>query len=137
MDSSTPPDLNKLYRESVYPSHPILVAYFITQLYPSIEEAAEKGKSGYPNAVSDIRIPGAGDCVWQGHGLMVRWARGDFEEIDDLFHEADNYWFRLNGPKGNNWPDKLRDGQKQAEDIKPLLREALQTWSVTGVQPSR
>jgi len=58
--------------------------------------------------------------------------KGTFDTPEDMFDEADRYWSRLNGPGGNNWPERLQKGQEQADNIKPKLKEALETWMRTN-----
>jgi hypothetical protein len=49
----------------VYPGHALTTAFCIVTHFGSLSEAmAKTGKTNYPDALTDQRIPGAGGCVW-------------------------------------------------------------------------
>jgi hypothetical protein len=107
---------------SVYPGHPVTIAYLIMQKYPSLAAASKVStRSGFGAALSDIDIPGAGGRVHAAMSLLQRRAEG--ASWEELFARADDIW------EGEHF-DKHELGQQQADRIKPLLAAA--RWKETG-----
>lgn len=110
----------------VYPGHPVAIAYMIFVLYPKIEEAFEtRSGNGYANAVSDIRIPGAGGNVYQGM-YLVRKLVDEPENFDEHVEAAFKQWERqLTTPCDDVYRDRLEPGNEAARKVIPELRERL------------
>jgi hypothetical protein len=109
-----------------YPGHPLVNATLIMDLYPSLDEASRRlpGKT-YPNALGDVRVPGAGCAVYAAlDALKLALTRG----VDVAKTEANRYW--------NNWLDQSpehnregwRIGQEQAAMIYGTFCSKLNNW---------
>ena len=138
---------------SVYPGHPITVAYLITRCFPNYEAAFQKDGSrwNYASALSSSIIPGAGGNV---HAALdfLSYLRNEYLDWDGAIEWADNYWKRCDGQAngGGSWGgnrdgwtphiddqpcspkeyyiDRWKRGQEQADKIKPLLEERDFWW---------
>lgn len=79
-------------REYEYPGHPISLAYFITQVYgDDIEEAYAETERGYPKALEDSRIPGAGGRVHAALELLHYLLNGEVDQ-EEVFSRAEDIW---------------------------------------------
>lgn len=109
-------------KEMVYPGHPVVIAYLITQQYPNYHAAAGRDPgSHYERALVSCEIPGAGSHVGAALDLLHFLCNGISWEM--AINNADNFWEAVT--KGNTaiW------GQQQAEQIKPLLKAKSAWWS--------
>lgn len=110
---------------SVYPGHPITIAYLITMEYASYEDATVPTKHGWCVAVGNSNIPGAGGNVHSAVDVLAKLKNG--MSIDEVFAHADGNWSRCDSQEKSN-PDRWREGQDQADLVKPKLREKIKTW---------
>ena len=136
---------------SVYPGHPVTVAYLIVKIYPNYEEAfAGDGTVwDYPNALSDNRIPGAGGNVSSAISLL-RDLRESNHKLSAKGKEcsvweaamcwAAESWSTCDGQAkggydGNSaelvkrYKDRWKLGQEQADRLEPLLLECENWWT--------
>ena len=104
---------------SVYPGHPITVAYLITRCFPNYEAAFAKSEnSDYSNALSSSKIPGAGGNVRAAMELLHNLrdgtfaavaGKGRFKELSSEWEAAmkwaDDDWRRCDGQAdgGGSW----------------------------------
>lgn len=137
-------DLEILGEFSVYPGHPVTIAYLITKLYHNYEEAAKRTEYGFPVALGDNRIPGAGGNVYTALSLLEYLKNGTFcKRAEDkglsiwgtALAWADEQWAscdsQAKGGYNTKNPDyyikRCQEGQQQADKFKPLLKEQ-ETW---------
>ena len=113
-----------LEHKAIYPGHPVTLAYMIVCRYASLKEATAKGQN-YPKPLEDHRIPGGGGNI---HAALdfLRLAK---DGLAPAFEWADRSWERCDGQKVSN-TRRWRDGQAQADEIKPLLAEKLREWAL-------
>jgi hypothetical protein len=108
---------------SVYPGHPLTIAYIISVAFASMDEALAPPKHGgdYPSheALANIRIPGAGSEVWGGITLLQR-LRDEEITVDQAVRLADDHWL---GVTTDGHRDARAPGQAQADMVKPKLAE--------------
>jgi hypothetical protein len=135
---------------SVYPGHPVTVAYIITQLYVSFEDATEVQEGHqYSNALGDNDVPGAGGNVSAALSFL-HYLKTGILSWEDAIKYADESWATCDGQKeGSSWGhregwkpciddkpctpeeyyiNRWKKGQKQADRIKPLLKQKITTW---------
>lgn len=109
----------------VYPGHPVVTAYYITQNFSSLSAACTMGEFGCPEALSCHRIPGGGTSVYNGLDLL-RYIKDKDIGFDLAVKWADEVWAR----EMTGWHDKtkLTEGQEKADQVKEKLKEILETW---------
>jgi len=126
---------------SVYPGHPVTVAYLITRCFPNYKAAFQKDgtKWNYASALSSSKIPGAGGNV---HAALdfLSYLRSEDITWEGAVKWADDYWATCDGQaKGGGsyakdkdaekrFIDRWKQGQEQADKIKPLLEERDFWW---------
>jgi|SRR6478735_11303894 len=107
----------------VYPGHPCTIALCILRKYPRIADAFAPTEHGWPEALGDGDIPGAGGCVHQGLHLIQRiLADGDTPEEATAW--GVERW-RDRTLVGGDHRDQYEAGVAEAERIAPLLLEEL------------
>jgi hypothetical protein len=123
-------DLKNLERDAVYPGHQITLAYLITRAFPTFESAFIKSKDNgwgsYAAALGSSRIPGAGGCVSDALGLLRKLRQGT--PIEQAFKEADDTWERVDS-QVTAYPKRWKEGQEQADLVKPLLMSQAAWWT--------
>lgn len=110
---------------SVYPGHPVVLAYIITRVFSSYEEAV-KPKENIPAAVGSIDIPGSGGCVYSAVDLLT-YLKKKTLSIDEAISWADRVWENCDNQKVKNY-NRWNKGQKQADSVKEKLCKHLETW---------
>jgi hypothetical protein len=107
----------------VPPGHPLVVAHTIVVSYPSFAAATEKDGDGHAAAEGDERITGGASMIAEALNVL-RLARNEagFQEAADY---ARDRWFRNSGADA----DALAAGQRQADQIAPLLKQGLREWA--------
>jgi len=107
----------------VYPGHPLVVATLIMTAFDNFAQANKTTEHGWAAALSDPRIPGAGDHV--GAALQTLRVGAGGGSIDAMVDHANNYWTR--GQAGGH-EKEVPAGLEQAKLIDPLFREIAATW---------
>lgn len=105
----------------MYPGHPSVVAYIITQKFKTYSEAFER-KHTCPAAVLSIEVPGASGSVYAALDMLRSLRMG--RSLQDALDEADTYWRRNHRGESERW----QKGQEEADKIKPLLAEQKAWW---------
>lgn len=101
----------------VYPGHPLTIATFILLKFrDNLDFAFAPSDHGWPNALSDTDVPGAGDAVHAGLDL-VKKVRDGLLTPEEAVEYADKRWtdFRTNC----GYEDRLEPGRLEAEKIRP------------------
>lgn len=111
----------------VYPGHPITVAWYIVNKYGSFEEANKNTKHGWPRALGDNDIPGAGGEVYMALDFLNKLVDGATWE--DVVAWADHHWRDY---KAGGHGRKVAPGQTQANYVKPLLKAKSSWWEAVG-----
>lgn len=121
---------------AVYPGHPVTLAYIITQVFDTYEEASGRSCScgsglhlcgkGWPNALGDSAVPGAGGNVYGALDLLARLHKG--MSWDDAIKHAVDYWDRCDSQK-TAYPKRHQEGQEQAEKFLQKLKDQSAWWS--------
>lgn len=106
---------------AVYPGHPIVTAYMISKSFSSFEEASAPTCHGFPRALGDTRIHGAGSSVYAG--LRVLQKLRDGEAMDSIVAHAADIW---RGETRAHSQEHREDGERQAAQCLTLLDP---TWS--------
>jgi hypothetical protein len=125
---------------SVYPGHPVTLAYLITVAFDSYAEATfKKSDADYGAALGSSAIPGAGGCVSSAIHLL-QLALDPGVGIDRAIAWGDQAWYGCDnqGSGGGSYAadeaaqtrfrERWAEGQAQADKIKPLLRTRLASW---------
>lgn len=107
----------------VYPGHPLVVATAIMKVYPNFEEANAKTESGWCEALSDHRIPGAGCHVNAAMRLLKMGVDG--APAEGMIEYGRRYW--VEGRAGGH-EKNVEAGQAQAEAVEPEFRAMAATW---------
>lgn len=112
----------------VYPGHPITVAWYIVNKYPSFEEAIKvpAGRE-FENALADNDIPGAGGEVVGALTFLKKLVDG--EPWESAVAWADARW--RDGKAGGHGR-KVAPGLAQANYVKPLLKAKSSWWKKCG-----
>lgn len=123
---------------AVYPGHPITVAYVITKVFATFEEAFKTSSSGPPNALCANAVPGAGGCVYSAMSLLKRLREG--MAVEEAFKWADETWGRIDSMREGGckpeWREqtlkKYREGQAQADRFKEKLKAQMAWWEASS-----
>jgi hypothetical protein len=110
--------------EVIYPGHPTVLAFLITQVFKTYEEAFVRTESNVYAALGSMDVPGAGGNVYAALDLLGRLHDG--VPPKEALYIADNFWDRQSSQTTDN-TDKWRAGQSQAERYKPRLL-AMSAW---------
>lgn len=117
-------DFVLLGEAAVYPGHPVTLAYLIVKNYASLSAAQAKGK--YFSVVEeDSRLPGAGGH--NNHAVQLLTDLDAGKSWEEAVAWADDLWAWCDDQK-NSDPKRWREGQDQADKVKPLLREEITAW---------
>ncbi len=116
--------LHKILGEDfVYPGHPIPIAIVIMTKYKSYKEAIAPSDAGFSRALSDIEVPGTGDCVRATMKMLTIGAYG--KEIDQMVSYADMFW-KDSQEKINELV--YRKGMSQGRSLEQLFRTKAIEW---------
>lgn len=118
---------------SVYPGHPLVIALLVSHLYEDLSSAMEPTEFGWPAAVGSNDVPGGGGEVRAGLDVLVSIATGE-RTVDEAIQWGDARWQES---KAGGHVNKVVPGQEQADRIKPLLRDRLETWPLNHVPSGR
>lgn len=118
---------------AVYPGHPITLAWIITKVFPTFEEAFKTTEYNWAAALGSIDVPGAGGCVHNALHVLQMLQQG--EPLETAFAFADDMWARTDTQKEND-PKRWKEGQEQADKVKPLLRQRESWWSLQEASSS-
>ncbi len=117
---------NKYHHNYTYPGHALVIACCIMDKYPSLAEARKPcinkktgEKHGFPEALGDNDIPGAGGCVYCALDVL------EIEDIDKAIERANYYW---QGECGEAYASRYDDGMNEAKELEPLFREMRAKW---------
>lgn len=129
---------------SVYPGHPLTVAYLIIHLYPSLACATRKSdRSDYMHALSNGAVPGAGGNVYSALRFLQAVVRGE-QSMQAAIDSANSNWEHCDGQADGGrgyakseadrerFIKRWRHGQAQADRILPRLTEKLLFWPATA-----
>ncbi|MFK4705631.1 hypothetical protein ABIC83_002470 [Roseateles asaccharophilus] len=107
----------------VYPGHPLVLATAIMKIFPTFTDANATTEHGWSAALSDQRIPGAGDHVGAAMRVLEIGAKGG--AVDEMVQYATRYWTdgRAGGHERN-----VASGIEQAAAIEPHFRAAAASW---------
>ena len=102
---------------SVYPGHPLTIAYVISVAFPALADALAK-HGDYPahEALADVRIPGAGSAVWNGIDFLTR-VRDGVCTPEQAIEWAENQWRH---DTSNGHLSAYQPGQAQADKVRDL-----------------
>lgn len=124
---------------SVYPGHAITIAYLITKVFPTYEAATapsydRAGKPlGWCEALSNNDIPGAGGNVHNGVDVLRKLHEG--QDIETVYAWADQVWASCDTQKERR-PDRWKQGQDQADTVKPRLAAEIADWFARSYEQS-
>lgn len=107
----------------VYPGHPLVLATAIMEVFADFGEANAPGGNGFCQALSDSRIPGAGDHVSAAMGVLAAGAAG--AHPTEMVAAAIKYW--ESGRAGGH-VKSVEPGRAQAEAIRPHFEAAAKRW---------
>lgn len=111
----------------VYPGHPLVLATAIMRVFRTFAEANQPTEHGWCAALSESRIPGAGDHVGAAMRTLELGSRG--EGVDSMVAYATRYWEA--GQAGGHIKN-VDAGKAQAEKIEPHFRAISEKWFKTA-----
>lgn len=137
---------NEEFHFSIYPGHPVTIAYLIVNIFPTYESAfAKPDGSPYSSALGSCKIPGAGGNVSDALCLLKYLHDGIPWSL--AIKDADDGWARCDGQAkgGYEWgkkektpeetqarikhyQDRWRKGQQQADKLKLKLFKLADWW---------
>ena len=109
---------------SVYPGHPLVLATTIMAVFPDFLSANKPTEQGWCVALSDGRIPGAGDHVGGAMSCLKIGSEGG--TVEQMIEFANRYW--VDGNAGGHHKSVQR-GIEQAAAIEAKFRELASTWA--------
>lgn len=109
--------------KAVYPGHPIKIAHIITEVFDSFEAATKKGTC-YSAAMESNDVPGAGGNVASALEILGYLVK-QTAPVDKAIQRGDDIW---KAECSTAYRDRYEEGQKQADEVKPMLIEKLKTW---------
>lgn len=123
---------------SVYPGHPITIAYIIVKVFPTYAAAFKNTEHNFCEALGSIDIPGAGGNVNNAlHFLVQLHQRTPFERAvevaNSMWDNCDNQRegggiFAPNEESRQRFLRRWEEGQAQAELVKPHLWACRDWW---------
>ncbi len=131
---------------AIYPGHPVTIAWAIVNVYDNLDEALTQTEHGFPHALGNGSIPGAGGCVYNGLQFLVYLRDG--MPSDEALAMADRMWADCDSQKAGGYsvhkeghdPEKYKErwrkGQEQADSFKERLVAKLATWPLKAVPAS-
>lgn len=114
----------------VYPGHPLVVAVQIMSTFGSIAEASAPTEHGWPEALGNSDISGAGCHVGAGLRILQRGAAG--ASPDDMIYDANRYW--TEGSAGGHTKN-VASGTTQAHQLEAHFRARVVDWLAAGPPP--
>lgn len=108
----------------VYPGHPLVIAFFITHEFKSLEDALYVEPNGqYSAALASNAVPGGGGEVHQALDLLCHIRNG--MSPTDAVEYARKRW--VDGNAGGH-TKAVEPGQAQADQITDVFIERVQEW---------
>ena len=108
---------------AAYPGHPLVLAVAIMKIFTSYAAANAMTEHGWCEALSDSRVPGAGDHVGAAIRLLSKGAEG--ASADEMILYGREYWTRGNA---GGHVKNVQAGLEQARKVEPAFREAVSSW---------
>lgn len=141
---------NEEFHFSVYPGHPVTVAYLITQIFPTYEEAFDTPEGvTYGGAIGSCKIPGAGGNVYEALDLLSRLRDGmpwslAIKYANDSWFSCDSqgsggYVYGMEGKQETEEEQNKREirykarwkkGQQQADKLQVRLAKQSDWWEL-------
>lgn len=112
-------EIEVLGSPAVYPGHPLTIAFMITHVFDSLDEAKKE-------APGCGDIPGAGGNVYFALSLLDYLKNGTISD-KEFFERADRSWDTCDDQK-ERYPERWIKGQEQADMFKLVLRARLGEW---------
>lgn len=106
-----------------YPYHPLITATEIMMAFPDLATAEAATPRGWPRALEESKVGGAGDMVYAGLRTLQRSREG--VSIDDLIAHASRAW---NDCRAGGHENSIEPGNAQALRLEPKFRELCATW---------
>lgn len=113
------PELTQV--QTVYPGHPVTIAYFILRTFSSPDAANKRGEN-FKAALTHKDIPGAGGCV---HAALDFLDRAHVAGIENALTWARERWL---SETSDGYKDKRDPGQAEADMLTPYVRELFEAW---------
>jgi hypothetical protein len=114
------PDIDAIGEEVVYPGHPITCAVIILHAYAGhLSDAWARTEHGWYHCEGHMNTPTAGGALSSGCALIQHVIEGRMS-TDEAIAWGDRTW----GGAGGH-PGMVKQGQDQADRLKPRLREML------------
>lgn len=111
---------------TVYPGHPLTLALVIMHRYQSLSQASQRTSFGWPSAVGEGDIPGAGSAIYNALELLNRIADGR-TSIDDAASLAAEWWAYS---EAGGHTKNIVPGQEQADRFKGAFLAKAREWLV-------
>lgn len=117
------PNYNDLMEGQVfiYPGHFALIAYFIVNQYSSFEEANQGTPSGFPKALAEPSIPGAGGEVYMALNFLKDIVV-DGKDAEETFLEYHSRW------KAGGHTKNIESSKEQGAFFWKKLKPMLEMW---------
>lgn len=113
---------------SIYPGHPIVIAWIIINTFDSWTTATAKREGAqYCEALSNAEIPGAGGNVYAAIDLLSNIFKG--VSYDAAFECASEWWASCDSQMTCN-PRRWEEGQDQADRVLERFAAKIATWPV-------
>ncbi|WDD90246.1 hypothetical protein Bsp3421_000067 (plasmid) [Burkholderia sp. FERM BP-3421] len=106
-----------------YPGHPLVLAAIIMHSFDCFNGANKPTGNGWCEALSDCRVPGAGDHVDAAMRILCMGHGG--ATADEMVAEANRYW--TSGKAGGHVKN-VDAGSAQSIKIEPLFRAKAESW---------
>lgn len=111
----------------IYPGHPLVIATLILDKYrDTLGEAFERTEHGWPKALGDSDIPGAGDAVYSGLSVL-HYIRDGHHTPTQAVEEAIKFWIYLRD-QSSAYRDKIAPGNEQALACVPEFLELVEKY---------
>jgi len=110
---------------SVYPGHPVTIAFLIIHKYPSLYEALyRKNSDSDCAALKDCDIPGSGNAVYLALDLLKELK--NTPSLEETIQTHSRRW--VENRKSGDHPQAALPGQAQADKIIPLFQSMVKEW---------
>lgn len=112
---------------TVHPGHPLVIACSIMKIFGSYRACIEKDSLGHCEALSDGRVPGAGQHVRDAMKMLSMGSEGT--SVEEMISFTYVQW--IVGQAGGH-ASKVDPGIEQAKMLEPWFRANIVKWLQKG-----
>lgn len=113
-------------RSVEHPGHPLVVALFIMEAFPSLDAALAPSGTATTAALTSELVPGARSSVSLALTALERVASGQWDELEAVMWMK-AAWAELDNQRVR-YPDQYRAGEAQALELESRFLDKIKSW---------